>query len=392
MKMDHDVVVIGAGIHGTGVAQAAALAGQRVLVLERDHPAAATSGRSSKLIHGGLRYLESGQFRLVRESLLEREQLLRLAPGLVHRLNFHIPVYRGTRRRQAWLAAGLTLYSLLAGCRKHSAFHRLGRRHTRDLDGLATDHLQSVFQYGDAQTDDAALTRAVLDSARQHGANIRYPGNFLGATRTEIGYVVRYRDERREHVCQTRTLVNATGPWINTTLATIEHAHTPEPIELVQGTHLILDGPLNQGAYYLEAPRDGRVIFALPWRNATLLGTTELPYAGDPDQARPLPEEIDYLLETFRHYFPARPVAIRESFTGLRVLPAAEHRAFHRHRDTVLRCDHDGVARLVSIYGGKLTLYRLTAMQVLRRLAPALDLLEPLPDTAALPLTPSAAA
>lgn len=388
MKMDHDVVVIGAGIHGAGVAQAAALAGRRVLVLEQAAPAAATSSRSSKLIHGGLRYLESGQFQLVRESLRERETLLRIAPELVQRLPFHIPVYRGTRRRQLWITAGLALYALLAGGQMHNRFRRLARREFRDLDGLDTENLQSVFQYHDAQADDAALTRAVLASATRFGAEVRFPARFNGATRTEIGYVVRYRDERRDHVCQTRALVNAAGPWVNTVLTSIEYAHTPEPIDLVQGTHIVLAGETSRGAYYLEAPRDRRALFVLPWQGATLVGTTETPYHGDPADVRPLPEEIDYLLGTFRHYFPSRPAEIVESFAGLRVLPASDRHAFHRPRETVLRADHDSMARLVSIYGGKLTGYRLTAQRVLASLAPILDLDGTLPDTAGIPLTP----
>lgn len=388
MRMDHDVVVIGAGIHGAGVAQAVAAAGRRVLVLERTAPASGTSSRSSKLVHGGLRYLESGQFRLVRESLLERERLLRIAPGLVRRIPIHIPVYRGNRRRQAWIAAGLTLYALLAGGRDHSRFRRLARRQFHDLDRLSTEDLQTVFQYHDAQTDDAALTRAVLDSAARFGGELRFPARFDGATRTEIGYVVRYRDERRDHVCQTRALVNAAGPWVNEVLAAIQHAHPPEPVELVQGTHIVLEGELTRGGYYLEAGGDGRAVFALPWQGATLVGTTETPYHGDPSDVRPLPEEIDYLLGVFRRYFPARPATVLASFAGLRVLPAGDRHAFHRPRETVLRTDHDGVARLVSIYGGKLTGYRLTAQRVLARLAPVLDLNGPLPDTATIPLPP----
>lgn len=388
MMMDHDVVVIGAGIHGAGVAQAAAVAGRRVLVLEQAAPAAATSGRSSKLIHGGLRYLESGQFQLVRESLRERETLLRIAPSLVQRLPFLIPVYRGTRRRQLWIAAGLSLYALLAGGQTPNRFRRLARREFGELDGLDTDNLQSVFQYHDAQTDDAALTRAVLASAARFGAEVRFPARFNGATRTEIGYVVRYRDERRDHVCQTRALVNAAGPWVNTVLASIEYAHTPEPVELVQGTHIVLAGETSRGAYYLESPRDGRALFVLPWQGATLVGTTETPYHGDPADVRPRPEEIDYLLGAFRHYFPSRPAEVLDSFAGLRVLPAGGRHAFHRPRETVLRADHDSMARLVSIYGGKLTGYRLTAQRVLASLAPILDLDGTLPDTAGIPLSP----
>ncbi|MCA9189545.1 MAG: FAD-dependent oxidoreductase, partial [Planctomycetales bacterium] len=166
---DCDILVVGGGIHGVGVAQAAAAAGYRAVLLEQRRLAAGTSSRSSKLIHGGLRYLESGQFRLVRESLRERELLLRLAPGLVHRQPFYIPVYPHMSRPRWKLTIGLTLYWLLGGMESELRFGSVRRQDWDELDGLTTDKLRAVLRYVDAQTDDRALTEAVMRSAESLG-------------------------------------------------------------------------------------------------------------------------------------------------------------------------------------------------------------------------------
>src|SRR6185436_2703518 len=173
--MNYDLLIIGAGIHVVGVAQAAAAAGYSVLVLEKTALAAGTSSKSSKLIHGGLRYLETGQLRLVRESLREREILLRVAPELVHLVPFYIPVYRRTRRRPWQITVGLSLYAALGGFTSANRFARLARDEWAALDGLETRALQAVFRYHDAQTDDAALTRAVMRSAQSLGAELKMP-------------------------------------------------------------------------------------------------------------------------------------------------------------------------------------------------------------------------
>ena len=225
-----DVIVIGAGIHGAGVAQAAAAAGYSVQVLEKTGIACATSCRSSKLIHGGLRYLESGQFGLVRECLRERDILLRIAPALVRLVPFHIPVYRATRRRPWKIRAGLSLYALLNRLQRPAWFTALPRRDWELLDGLATEDLQTVFRYHDAQTDDAALTRAVMHSAQILGAELICPGEFLGAQRTRQGYVVRYRTPQGEVECIGAALVNAAGPWAKAALARISPALPPAVI------------------------------------------------------------------------------------------------------------------------------------------------------------------
>ncbi|MEE8343300.1 MAG: FAD-dependent oxidoreductase, partial [Gammaproteobacteria bacterium] len=177
----YHVGIIGGGIHGVGVAQRAAAQGYTVLVLEKAGLAAGTSSRSSKLIHGGLRYLESAQFGLVRECLRERSLLLQIAPELVRLQPFMVPVYRHTRRRPWQLRLGLSLYALLGGMDKENRFTTIPRRHWDQLDGLATEGLEKVYRYRDAQTDDALLTRAVMNSAQELGAELAMPANFLGA-------------------------------------------------------------------------------------------------------------------------------------------------------------------------------------------------------------------
>ncbi len=363
-----DVLVIGAGIHGAGIAQAAAAAGHSVGVLEQHDVAAGTSSRSSKLIHGGLRYLESGEFALVRECLAERRWLLQHAPDLVRLTPHFIPVYRDTSRRPWQLRLGLGLYALLGGLVPEVRFGTVPRHRWADLDGLRTDGLQQVFRYWDAQTDDAALTRAVALSAVRLGAELHTGARFLRAQRTGDVWTVEYRQGRQVHVGRCRVLVNAAGPWANRVLAGIRPAQPRRAVELVQGTHLVLPGVLRQGVYYTEAPADRRAVFVMPWQaDRILVGTTETPFHGEPDQVRPLPEEIDYLKDTLQHYFPAwADGPVLSSFAGLRVLPAGEGRAFSRSRETLLHMDATGT--LLTVYGGKLTAWHATAERVMRRL------------------------
>ena len=247
MTDHYDVVVVGGGIHGTGVAQAAACHGYSVLLLEKTALAAGTSSRSSKLIHGGLRYLEGLDFGLVRESLSEREILLKIAPDLVRLQPFHIPVYPETSRRPLFIRAGLTLYALLAGLDRTSRFRTLARNQWGSLDGLDTNRLQSVFQYHDAQTNDAVLTRAVMQSAIDFGAELSCPSEFMAATIDQQGVDILFRETGIEKSCSASVVINAGGPWVNE----IADRITPKPagvdVDLVQGTHLILEGSLSAG-------------------------------------------------------------------------------------------------------------------------------------------------
>jgi len=367
---DYDLLIIGGGIHGVGVAQAAAAAGHSCLLLEQSALAHGSSSRSSKLIHGGLRYLESAQFSLVRESLHERHLLSQLAPELVRIAPFHIPIYAETRRRPWLIGTGLGLYAVLGGLHRACRFSSVARRHWPGLDGLNTEGLQTVFRYYDGMTDDAALTRAVMASACGLGAELALPGEFLAAEVGRDGIQVRYRDGGGEHSCRAAALVNAAGPWVNEALARMNPPLSAYPFDWVQGSHLLLDHPAPVGSFYLEAPQDGRAVFVLPWKGRTMVGTTESVFTGDPEQVAPLDSERDYLREVAGHYFRALADSPEHAaFAGLRVLPKGDKDPFTRSRDTQLHRSHP---RVLSLYGGKLTTYRLTAQKVIKLLQPLL--------------------
>lgn len=388
----YDVVVVGGGINGVGMAQAAAAAGHSVLLLEKRALASGTSSRSSKLIHGGLRYLESWEFKLVREGLHERSLMLRLAPELVTLRPFYIPVFRYTRRRPWLVRTGLSLYALLGQLGSDVRFQSVPRHRWEDLDGLVTEDLQAVYRYWDAQTDDASLTAAVWKSAASLGAELAVPAEFVGAVLDRGGADITYRIREAEHSCRARLLVNAAGPWVNQVLRRIEPSPPEEQIDLVQGTHIEVSGRLERGIYYVEVPRDGRAVFVMPWKDHTLVGTTETKFRGDPDEVQPLQAEKGYLQRVLGRYFPRYADAhILDAFAGLRVLPAGPGHAFHRSRETILLTDRDGRQarpRVLSIYGGKLTAWRATAAKAMARIESALPRRERVADTRSLPLTP----
>jgi glycerol-3-phosphate dehydrogenase len=388
MNEDFDIAIVGAGIHGAGIAQAAAAAGHRVLVLEQTDVASGTSSRSSKLIHGGLRYLEHGNLALVRECLRERQLLLKLAPDLVRLRPFHIPVYRYTTRRPWQLRAGLSIYSLLGGLGSRTRFRSLPRQVWESLDGLRTDELQSVFQYWDAQTDDGALTRAVMRSAQSLGAELKMPARFLHAELDEQGVSLLFTSDGREQSCRCNVLVNAAGPWVNQVAGGIAALCSELAIDLVQGTHLAFDARLGENIYYLEVPDDGRMVFVMPWRGITLVGTTETLFEGnDPGAVAPLPSERAYLRQVFSYYFPQTALNEVTAFAGLRVLPQDSRRPFDRGRELVLSSDRRPRPRILSVYGGKLTSYRADALKVMARLRGSLPARNPLADTARLRLS-----
>ena len=387
--MYYDLVVIGAGIQGAGVAQAAAAAGYSVLVLEQTAIAAGTSSKSSKLIHGGLRYLESAQFSLVRESLRERALLLKLAPELVKLRALHIPVYRDSTRSSLTIRAGLSLYGLLAGLNKSAWFSSLSKAEWQSLSGLRQSDLRAVFRYYEAQTDDAALTAAVLRSAQEMGAELLIPARFIAADISTTACRVDYKVHEQAHTVSCAVLVNCSGPWAANVLARITPKLPLPPVELVQGSHLLLP-PLLKQYFYLEAPQDKRAVFVLPWKEKLLVGTTETVHEGAPEDAQCLDLERDYLLKTLLYYFPHLDLsqAIVNSFSGLRVLPRGNKLAFSRPREVLLEVDDEKRPRVLSLMGGKLTTYRATAEMALKRVEGSLPTRRARGDTKQLRLTP----
>ncbi len=363
----YDVVIIGGGIHGVGVAQAAAASGFSVLLLEKNELASGSSSRSSKLIHGGLRYLESAQFSLVYECLHERHLLMSLAPDLVYLDDFYIPLYESTSRSSLSLRTGLSLYAILGGLKASTHFHTLNKKHWSSLDGLKRQGLKTVYQYHDARTDDHALTHAVMRSAIELGAESVMPAEFIKAQCEQDCVHITYLENGIEKHCQASALVNATGAWINSVLEKIKPASSVMTIDLVQGTHLVLDNMPIQHCFYLEAPQDKRAIFLMPWKNKTLLGTTETRFSGQPENIRPQQGEKDYLLDVVQYYFPEhKDFNVADEFAGLRVLASGEENNFNKPRDTVL---YESQNRVINIYGGKLTTYRSTAERVMKKLS-----------------------
>lgn len=383
----YDVVIIGGGIHGAAAAQAASARGYDVVVLEQyETLACGTSSRSSKLIHGGLRYLESLSIGLVRECLQERALLLKNAPDLVQLRPFHLPIYSHSRRSRLAIGAGLTLYRLLGG----GPFSTVDQGEWDQLDGLETRELQAVYCYYDAQTDDRLLTRAVMNSATGLGAELK-----LGAEASEIalhknGCEITYELGGNKTTLRGTVLINAAGPWVNEILNRVTPRQSVTPVDLVQGTHIIVPDRMSQRCYYVEA-QDGRPVFVLPWKNSQcLIGTTETLHTGRPEDTRPLKHEIEYLLAARSQFFPKAPavdIDAVQAFSGLRVLPKVEKDPNARNRETIFLTDRDKNPRMLSILGGKLTAHRATAEKAMRILASTLPDRSPRGDTRTLRLS-----
>jgi glycerol-3-phosphate dehydrogenase len=371
-----DVVVIGGGIHGAGIAQAIAAAGYSVRVLEQyAQLAKGTSSRSSKLIHGGLRYLESRQFGLVRECLKERKTLIRNAPRLVQLKPFYIPVYISTLRRPWQLRLGLSLYAVLGGLSPETRFRTVNRKEWPLLDGLRQEGLETIFQFYDAQTDDVALTTSVMRSASTFGADLALNARLQHIELERHACTISYQQNHTQCTCRSSVVVNASGPWVNQIIKCVSPPQSQIPLELVQGTHILVRGPLKKGIYYVESPSDRRAVFIMPWKGNTLIGTTERRYEGDPSRIAPTQAEIKYLLDTVNYYFPQRnhnSHNIITAFAGARVLPPSDGNASQIKRETRLIPDRVPHPRLISIAGGKLTAYRATAEQVLREISTSL--------------------
>ncbi len=356
-----DVVVIGGGATGLGAAVDAATRGYRTVLLERGDFAQATSSRSTKLIHGGVRYLRQGNLRLVRESLRERERLLRNAPHLVHSLPFILPAYR--RGERAFYGAGLWLYDKLAGHSSLNGTRLLSPDETlAHLPTLLPQNLRGGVLYHDAQFDDARLAVALAQTfVAQGGVALNYfPVLSLHKENGRIrGVRARDAESGCEHEIAARVVINATGVF------TDEVRRLDEPaaralLTYSQGAHIVLPRDFLPGDAALLVPRtdDGRVLFAIPWLNRVLLGTTDTPIDRPMENPRPLNLEVDYLLEHAARYLTRKPARanILSCFAGLRpLLRGKEGQTSRIARDFTVQTAPSG---LVSVAGGKWTTYR----------------------------------
>ncbi|VXC41629.1 glycerol-3-phosphate dehydrogenase [Sphingomonas sp. AX6] len=372
--MTYDILIIGGGINGCAIAREAALNGLSVLLVEKDDLASHTSSASTKLIHGGLRYLESYEFRLVHEALHERERLMRAAPHLIRPMKFVLP--HDNAVRPWWMVrAGLFLYDLLGG---RSSLPK--SRGLRDGDALYRAPLRGEkrgFVYADAWVDDARLTLAMAVDAAQMGAQIATRTALTSATRTLKGWRATLSDGRS---VEARALVNAAGPWVPR-VATLLDAEPGPGLRLVKGSHIVVDRLYDgEHAYILQQP-DRRIVFAVPWLHRyTAIGTTDVP-VDTPEQAVIGEDEIAYLIAASNRAFFTQVARsdVRHVWSGVRALVddgADEARTVTRDYSLVI--DDDG-APVLTVYGGKITTARALGEDALRRLAEVLGL--PLSDS-----------
>lgn len=388
---NYDLVVIGGGIHGAGIARDAAMRGLRVALFERDDFASGTSSASSKLAHGGLRYLEQMRVGLVREGLHERAVLRRIAPHLVRPLPFLAPVYESSTRGRWWMQGGLTLYDLLAG-RSGMGRHRwLDAAAAKRLEpSLCTRGLKGAFRFWDAQMDDARLVIENLVDASRRGALVRNGVAVTGLIvedRRVVGVHLRERSTGALSTARAALVVNAAGPWYGEISAAQELARPLRP-RLSRGTHIVVPSLTRGHALLLSAEQDGRVFFVLPFKGRSLVGTTDVDHSGSPDAVEPTEEEIAYLLREVAAQLEG-PSPRREdvlfAFAGLRALRASsEDDPGQVGRDAEINEDAPG---LLGVFGGKYTAYRAVSERVVdaalrrlgRRAAPCRTAELPLP-------------
>jgi glycerol-3-phosphate dehydrogenase len=368
-----DILVIGGGIHGAAVARDAAGRGLKVMLAERGDYACATSSASSKLIHGGLRYLESGELGLVRESLAERAGLLKTAPHLVSPLRFLLPIYSWQKRQALKLRAGLALYDILSLGGGLPASGRLDDDDISQLPRLRQDDLGSVLRYWDCTADDARLTLAVLLDARARGADILNRRAVTAIQALTDGYAVELDEHGNKRRIDARFIVNAAGPWVAGIDALVKAAPPARALRLVRGSHIVLKMPdkPQTDAYTLQ-DQDERVVFVIPWLGERFLviGTTDVPHHGDAATAQCSTEEAAYLLAAYNRYFdhpggPAAEADIVFTWSGVRTLEDDDSIMPSRvSRSPVLSAVANGTGGFVTLYGGKLTTHRALAEEV----------------------------
>ena len=376
-----DLLVVGGGVNGCGVARDAAGRGLSVTLCEMGDLAGATSSASTKLVHGGLRYLESYEFRLVRESLAEREVLLACAPHIVYPLRFVLPHHKGLR--PMWLLhTGLFLYDHIGGRRTLPGTRTLDLRQGVEGAPLRSEFKRG-FAYSDAWTDDARMVALTALDAAERGARILTRTRLISARR-EGGHwraTLQHQDGTQEQLTA-RALVNAAGPWV-AQVGRLLGANAPDrSVKLVKGSHIVLPRLYEgQQAYTLQGA-DGRVIFAIPYEGRfTLVGTTDLPVEGEPGPVEATFEEIAYLCKALGGYFAREPTPAEVVWTYAGVRPLhddGQADASKVTRDYVLDLDApEGLAPLLSVYGGKITTFRKLSEHALQLLAPKLGLTAP---------------
>ena len=376
MEQVFDLAIIGGGINGCGIARDAVGRGWSVYLCEQNDLASGTSSWSTKLIHGGLRYLEHYEFRLVREALIERETLWSLAPHIIWPLRFVLPHHRGLRP-QWLLRLGLFLYDHIGGRKRLPATRTLDL--TRDAAGEPLKPgFTRGFEYSDCWVQDARLVVLNAMDAKARGATVETGTRFVSAERKADRWVLTVQSgDGVPKQIQARTLVNAAGPWVAEVLSQRIRSNSQAKVRLVQGSHIVVRKIFDHDRCYIFQNADGRIIFAIPYeREFTLIGTTDQDYQGDPAKVAATPQEIAYLCAAASEYFkkPVQESDVVWTYSGVRPLyDDGASKAQEATRDYVLTLDAPGsAAPLLSVFGGKITTYRRLAEAVLDKLGPLL--------------------
>ena len=372
--MIYDVFVIGGGVNGCGIARDAAGRGLKVFLAEQGDLASGTSSASTKLIHGGLRYLEHYEFRLVREALIEREVLLKAAPHIIWPLRFVLPHHQGLRPRPL-IRLGLFLYDHLGGRKILPPTRSVDLHHDVTGEPLKPEFAHA-YEYSDCWVEDARLVVLNARDAANRGAEIRTRTKCTSARRVNGLWEIAILPEGgKEETIQAKALINAAGPWVSAVLGSIVGRNNPDKIRMVKGSHIVVDKLYDHDRCYIFQNADGRICFAIPYeQNFTLIGTTDEDHTGEPGNPQITDSEIDYLLSSTSEYFklPVTREQVRWTYSGIRPLyDDGASKAQEATRDYVLKLDApEGQAPLLSVFGGKITTFRKLAEAVLEKIVP----------------------
>ena len=373
----YDIAVIGGGINGCGIARDAAGRGLSVALFEKNDLASGTSSSSTKLIHGGLRYLEHYEFRLVRESLKEREVLLAMAPHISWPMRFILPHLKGLR--PAWLIRlGLFLYDHLGGRKVLPGCRSIDLK--TDPAGVPLKkEMTKAFEYSDCWVDDARLVVLTAMDAAARGAEINVRTEVLSATREKDHWQIKTQDQvsGTQTTIKAAVLVNAAGPWVADVLNQRLRSNSTSKVRLVKGSHIVLKKLFDHDRAYIFQNADARIIFAIPYeKNFTLVGTTDVDYHDDPKDVSATAEEISYLCTAAETYFsvPVLQENVVWTYSGVRPLfDSGEESAQKATRDYVLELDApNGAPALLNVFGGKITTFRRLAEEAMEKLSTAL--------------------
>ncbi len=367
-----DIFVIGGGINGCGIARDAAGRDYRVGLAEMNDLASGTSSGATKLIHGGLRYLEHYEFRLVREALMERERLWAIAPHIIWPLRFVLPIHKGLR--PAWfLRLGLFMYDYMGGRKLLPPTKTIDMQNS-DVSAPLKPLYSKAFEYSDAWVNDARMVVLNARDAADRGASIMTHTKVIAAKRTNGIWEITLKPEKSEAITvRTKVLVNAAGPWVDRVLSDAIKGDDGKRIRLVKGSHIVVKRLFDHDKCYIFQNSDERIIFAIPYEeDFTLIGTTDQDYDGDPTDVTISDEEINYLCDAASEYFskPVTPDQMVWSYSAVRpLMDDGSSKAQEATRDYVLTVQVEDGAPLINVHGGKLTTYRKLALSVMEKIA-----------------------